>query len=115
MRVFPARVVRDFLVTRDLLLVFHPLPGLRMINHSAASRHPSAEGNFVPRRDEPSSPPLEGWWLAAGVVRDCGIRYLVPFVIASEAWRGDPVNKKSTAGVCPHFLCHSRVGGNRVY
>ena len=50
MRVFPARIVRDFLVTRDLLLVFHPLPGLRMINHPAASRHPSAEGNFVPRR-----------------------------------------------------------------
>ena len=42
------------------------------------SRHPSIEGNFIPQRYEPSSPPLEGWRLAAGVVRDCGIGYLLP-------------------------------------
>ena len=62
--------------------------------------------NFVPRRDgsnspirrkgelfrggnAPSSPPLEGWRLAAGVVRECRIRYLIP--------------------------CHSREGGNRAW
>ena len=65
------------------------------LNHPAPLGHPSAEGNLD--RDGtggaapsvvkgtlgcdgnvPSSPPLEGWRLAAGVVRDCGIRYLIP-------------------------------------
>ena len=61
-------------------------------------RHPSAEGNFIPQRYDLSSPPLEGWatpgparcvaWVVKpGVVRECGISYLVPFVIASGAWR----------------------------
>ena len=40
--------------------------------------HPSAEGNFVPRRYGLSSPPLEGWRLADGVVRECVISHLVP-------------------------------------
>ena len=44
--------------------------------------HPSAEGNFIPRRYGLSSPPLEGWRLADGVVRECVISHLVPFVIA---------------------------------
>ena len=64
-------------VTGYLLLVSHPSPKFRVINHPAPLGHPSAEGNFVPRRDEPSSPPLEGWRLAAGVVREYGIGYLV--------------------------------------
>ena len=45
------------------------------------------KGNLPHDGNAPSSPPLEGWRLAAGVVRDCGIIHLVPFVIASEAWR----------------------------
>ena len=70
------------------------------------SRHPSIEGNLDhdgtgvappsvvrgnPDRDGnvPSSPPLEGWRLAAGVVRECGISHLVS--------------------------CHSRAGGNRAW
>ena len=44
----------------------------------AGACHPSAEGNFIPQRYEPSSPPLEGWRLAAGVVREYGIGYLLP-------------------------------------
>ena len=53
------------------------------------SRHPSIEGNFIPQRYEPSSPPLEGWRLAAGVVREYGFIHLLS--------------------------CHSRAGGNKVY
>ena len=53
------------------------------------SRHPSIEGNFIPQRYEPSSPPLEGWRLAAGVVRECGFIHLLS--------------------------CHSRAGGNRAW
>ena len=79
-------------VTGYLLLVSHPSPNFRVMDHPGTSCHPSAEGNFVPRRDEPSSPPLEGW-AKPGVVRDCGIIHLVP--LSSRAERGDPVNKKA--------------------
>ena len=46
-------------------------------------RHPSAEGNLLRSRCGVSSPPLEGW-AKPGVVRECRIRHLVPFVIARE-------------------------------
>ena len=36
-------------------------PRMRAGHHPGASRHPSAEGNFSPRRNVPSSPPLEGY------------------------------------------------------
>ncbi|MBD5388840.1 S-adenosylmethionine:tRNA ribosyltransferase-isomerase, partial [bacterium] len=39
---------------------------------------PSAEGNFAPSGDEPSSPPLEGW-PQAGVVRDVVNYKSLPF------------------------------------
>ena len=52
-------------------------------------RPPLRRGELFPRRDEPSSPPLEGWWLAAGVVRECGFIHLLS--------------------------CHSRAGGNRAW
>ena len=81
-------------------------PKFRVINHPGTSCHPSAEGNLdrdgmgvappsvvkgnLPRNgNAPSSPPLEGWRLAAGVVRECRIRYLIP--------------------------CHSRAQGPRKY
>ena len=79
-------MTRELLVTRYWLLVFHPSPRLRVIDHPAASRHPSAEGNFIPQRYDLSSPPLEGW-AKPGVVRECVISRLFPFVIASGAWR----------------------------
>ena len=50
------------------------------------SCHPSAEGNFIPRRYVPSSPPLEGW-AQPGVVRDFKKTQFLPLVIASKAWR----------------------------
>ncbi len=56
-------------------------------DHPGTSCHPSAEGNFSPRRYVPSSPPLEGW-AQPGVVREFKKTHLLP------------------------ILCHSRAGGN---
>ena len=56
---------------------------------SRKARHPSAEGNVIPRRNVPSSPPLEGW-AQPGVVREFKNTHLIP------------------------ILCHSRAGGNRA-
>ena len=58
-----------------------------MTTPSRKARHPSAEGNFAPRRYVPSSPPLEGW-AQPGVVREFKKTHLLP------------------------ILCHSRAGGN---
>ena len=55
-------------------------------DHPGTSCHPSAEGNFGPRRNVPSSPPLDGW-AQPGVVREFKKPHLVPLVIASKAWR----------------------------
>ena len=41
--------------------------------------HPSIEGNFIPQRYEPSSPPLEGWRLADGGGREYGMQMLVTY------------------------------------
>ena len=73
------------LVTRDKP-PFAEVSGDRPPRHADAC-HPSAEGNLLRSRRGLSSPPLEGWRLAAGVVRECRLGHLVPFVIASGAWR----------------------------
>ena len=65
-------------------------PTQTMFARGPVSCHPSAEGNFGPRRYVASFPPLEGW-AQPGVVREFKNVHLVP------------------------ILCHSRAGGNRVY
>ena len=60
------------------------------------SRHPSAEGNFTPRRYVSSSPPLEGW-AQPGVVRDFKNTHLLPLVFAS--------NKKVLRAYRPQTYC----------
>ena len=83
------------------------------------SRHPSIEGNFIPQRYEPSSPPLEGWRLAAGVVRDYGIGYLLPCHSRTRGPRKyDRICGGDNAGILYPFsnnFCHSRAGGNRAW
>ena len=45
--------------------------GMRVISHIRRKGELFRDGNV------PSSPPLEGWRLAAGVVRDCDLLYLL--------------------------------------
>ena len=56
-------------------------------DHPGTTCHPSAEGNFSPRRYVATFPPLEGW-AQPGVVRELKNPHLIP------------------------ILCHSRAGGN---
>ena len=72
---------------RRIIVILSTL-GRGALNHPGL-RPPLRRGELFPRRYALSSPPLEGWWLAAGVVRECRIRHLIP--------------------------CHSREGGNRAW
>ena len=46
--------------------------GMRVSSHIRRKGELFRDGNVL------SSPPLEGWRLAAGVVRECGVIHLVP-------------------------------------
>ena len=61
-----------------------------MTTPSRKARHPSAEGNFSPRRYVASSPPLEGW-AQPGVVRECEKMHLLPILCHSRAMTGESV------------------------
>ncbi len=58
--------------------------GETMTTPSRKARHPSVEGNFIPRRYVSSSPPLEGW-AQPGVVRECVIIHLLSILCHSRA------------------------------
>ena len=72
-----------------------------MINHPGL-RPPLRRGELVTFPLRAEFPSIGGVARSAGVVREYGIRYLVTFVIARERNdRGNPVNKKGTAGIRP--------------